>query len=284
MLNKNLPISIAKKLLDLSRGDELPQSTFNDKWIRFLQQEEVIRLIHYGRTRAKVRIVSLSVLESFLMNHFGINNLQVYVEAVQSESLSGHEAQALAGDTKLRKDRTFKGFLVNSVKPVQAQLNGKNFVIEPLEGSFVFIYDYESFHLPENVTIVGIENPENFRQIASQGHLFPVQSVFVSRYPFSHDLKKWLKSIPNQYIHFGDIDLAGIAIFEHEFKPYLDNKASFFIPTQISQLLKENGSRKLYNQQYNKYKNLKSTEPELQNLINTIHVFKKGLEQEILIK
>lgn len=284
MLTNKLPVSIAKKLLALSRGETLPQSNFNGRWLNLLQEEEVVKLIRSGRTRARVSITSPQALESFLQNHYSIDNLQAYVEALQSESLSGQEAQELAGDTKLRKNRTHKGFLVNSVKPIEARLNGRSLTIAPPEGSSVFVQDFESFQLPEDVTVVGIENPENFRQVAKQGHLFPEQSLFVSRYPFSSDLKKWLGSIPNPYVHFGDIDLAGIAIYEWEFKPVIGLRASFYIPPNVGQLINTKGSRELYNQQYLKYRYLESSDPDLQKLIGMIHQAKKGLEQEIFIR
>ena len=283
MLTNKLPVSIAKKLLALSRGKTLPQSHIKGTWLDLLQQEEVVKLIRFGRTRAKVSINSSQALESFLQNHYSINDLQAYVEALQSENLSGQEAQKLAGDTKLRKNRTHKGFLLNSVEPIEAQFNGRSLMIAPPEGSFVFVHDFESFRLPKIVTVVGIENPENFRQVAKQVHLFPGQSLFVSRYPFSSDLKKWLQSIPNPYVHFGDIDLAGIAIYQQEFQPIVGARASFYIPSGIEKLLKEKGSRKLYNQQYQKYQHLSSANTDVQRLIDLIHQYKKGLEQEAFI-
>ena len=45
--------------------------------------------------------------------------------------------------------------------------------------------------------------------------------LFVCRYPQSNDLIKWLQSIPNRYLHFGDLDFAGINIYLNEFKKYL---------------------------------------------------------------
>ncbi len=278
-----LPLSLAKKLLSLSRGDTLPQSSINNNWLARLLQEEVVKLIRSGRTRAQVSIASLQRLESFLHNHFQISDLQAYINALQSESLSGQEAQEVAGDTKLRKNRTHKGFLVNSVEPIEAQLNGRSITIAQAEGSFMFIHDFESFHLPKDVTVVGIENPENFRHIKKQAHLFSPQSIFVSRYPFSSDLRSWLKTISNSYLHFGDIDLAGVAIFEREFKAVIGSKATFYIPPEVELLLTKHGSRKLYNQQYQKYRNLKSFDPGVQKLIAIIHKAKKGLEQEALI-
>jgi hypothetical protein len=49
---------------------------------------------------------------------------------------------------------------------------------------FKFIYDFEKFIIPQDITIVGIENPENFKRIKKQKYLFEnIQSLFISRYP-----------------------------------------------------------------------------------------------------
>ena len=43
-----------------------------------------------------------------------------------------------------------------------------------------------------------------------------------------------MKSIPNNYLHFGDFDLAGIGIYVNEYKCHLSNKSSFYIPIFLS--------------------------------------------------
>ncbi len=279
----HFPLSIAKKLLQLSNGDSLPSSSINPSWLKLLEAEEVIERIRQGRTRSTLMLTSVEDLDDFLFNRFGIRDLGDYVAAMAAADLSGKRAHDIAGDTKLRTSRTFKGFLVNVIRPVEALLNGKPISLIPREGSFTFIYDFENFILPDEVVVVGIENPENFRYVNQHGNKFSDSSVFVSRYPYSQDLRTWLDRIPNEYIHFGDIDLAGIAIFEQEYKPLLKDRARFFIPKNVEVLLSKNGSRNLYNQQYQQYRNLQSETPELQELIQIIHKKKKGLEQEGLI-
>ena len=73
----------------------------------------------------------------------------------------------------------------------------------------------DGFAIPEDVMVVGIENPENFRWISRQKVFFKENLssssplLFVSRYPQTQhgDLIRWLKAIPNRYVHFGDLDL-----------------------------------------------------------------------------
>ncbi|MCR5659112.1 MAG: hypothetical protein K6G25_07280, partial [Bacteroidales bacterium] len=95
----------------------------------------------------------------------------------------------------------------------------------------------------------------------------------------SKDLLKWLQSIPNQYIHFGDLDLAGIAIYENEYYCHLGERASFFVPLDFEQRISE-GSLKRYNVQYNRFGNLDIKDLRLQNLLSCIHHYHKGYDQE----
>ncbi|MCA6071324.1 MAG: hypothetical protein LE168_02900 [Endomicrobium sp.] len=66
-----------------------------------------------------------------------------------------------------------------------------------------------------------------------------MRPLFVSRYPQnqSKDLIKWLQSIPNNYLHFGDFDFAGIGIYLNEYKKYLTDKAMFLIPENIEKFI-----------------------------------------------
>ena len=148
----------------------------------------------------------------------------------------------------------------------------------------MFIADWQSFTIPKDVIVVGIENMENFRMIRWQRALFgrtigTGHLLFVSRYPQSTDLRSWLQSIPNRYVHFGDFDLAGIHIFLTEFHANLGERSSFFIPADIEQRL-TNGSMERYNAQYHKFRNLTTSLPNLQHLIDTINKHHRCYDQE----
>jgi hypothetical protein len=174
--------------------------------------------------------------------------------------------------------------VVNTYLNITASLNGKPFILHPAEGSFTFISDYETFEVSPTVTIVGVENPENFRHIHKQQHLFKdIEPLFVSRYPQSNDLLKWLMTIPNRYLHFGDFDFAGISIYRNEYRKHLGDKASYFVPPGIEELIDKYGNRELYNNQLSTF-TTSLPEPQLHHLVALLHQYKKGLEQEILIR
>lgn len=154
--------------------------------------------------------------------------------------------------------------------------------IYPNEGTFTFIYDYDSFAPSKKATIVGVENPENFRHIQKQKKLFEnINPLFVSRYPQNKYLIRWLQTIPNNYLHFGDFDFAGINIYWNEYKKLLGEKAKFFLPEDIEQLLSTKGNRDNYNNQTILFDKNDVKEDDILNLIGLIEKYKKGLEQEI---
>ena len=105
--------------------------------------------------------------------------------------------------------------------------------------------------------------------------------LFVSRYPQeqSKDLLKWLQSIPNQYVHFGDLDLAGVAIYQNEFYKYLGERASFLIPEDFEQRI-SNGNRERYDKQYRQYGKMEAIDVRVSQLLACIHRHHRGYDQE----
>ena len=157
-------------------------------------------------------------------------------------------------------------------------------MVNPQEGSFLFVADWQEFRIPEDVVVVGVENMENFRLIRRQRTLFE-QSIgsehllFVSRYPQSTDLASWLQLISNRYVHFGDFDLAGIHIFLTEFHIHLGERSSFLVPEDIEARL-YHGSRERYDSQYRHFRHLHCDNPSLQRLIDLINKYHRCYDQE----
>ena len=232
----------------------------------------------------------------FLAQQFG---LKCSLEEWIGDFSQGSRAELVSkvGDSKYKKVKTFRGFLIDCYTPIEATLNHRPFLLNPQEGSSVFINTPETFEIPEDVVVVGMENAENFMQIRKQKYLFDALSVdekeisdgfhrekpylFVSRYPQESlsDLRDWLRRIPNRYIHFGDFDLAGVHIYLSEFYAQLGDRASFLIPSDIESRLAD-GNASLYDQQYAMFKNMKVTDARLQPLVDIIHCYGKGYEQE----
>lgn len=265
----------------LMKGESVAVSTLRNDFAETLKGEGLLTVQTHGSGRT-FRAIDNLALKNFLQAHYEelrtIGNEVPHFSETRSEQASG------TGNSKLVKVRSCPGFPVNSYEPVTCSLCGDELIINPPEGSFVFIDSWKQFVIPEDVVVVGIENMENFRMIRKQRSLF--KSVlrdklllFVSRYPQSTDLRNWLKSIPNKYVHFGDYDLAGIHIFLTEFNKFLGDRSTFLIPSDVEQRL-ANGSRERYNNQYDKYHTLRCDIPYLQSLIDIINKYHRGYDQE----
>lgn len=281
-----IPISIAEKLILLCKGEKFPASKIRHSVINEMLDNGILKKQIQGRSKTLIYCSEQQLVNDFLKNHYGIYDLQNYIDTLQDTEISRSDLIAASSDSKQKSVRTFKGFLVNCYTPISATLNEKQIVLNPTEGAFQFIYDFEKFTIPDDITIVGIENPENFRYIEKQKYLFEnIKPLFVSRYPQnqSKDLLKWLQTIPNNYLHFGDFDFAGIGIYLNEYKKHLGNKAHFFTPEYIEFLLDNYGNRALYDKQKINFEQQVMEEENLTNLIALLHKYKKGLEQEIFI-
>lgn len=279
-----LPISIARALLKLSEGETLQGSAGKHPVIEDLIQENI--LFRTGKTRKTIGLNSRKNLELYLHNRYSLKDLGEYAAAFEQAEPSRASTVDITGDSKLRPTRTFKGFLVNCLTPIPAELNSEDIKIQPREGFFHFIYDFENFVPAPEVTIVGVENSENFRKLKEQAYLFEdITPLFVSRYPQnqSKDFIKWMKSIPNDYLHFGDFDLAGIGIYLNEYKRHFPEKSRFFIPEGLEEFLKSSGSRTRYNLQKLNFDISSIKEEGLLMLLDLLHKYKKGLDQERFI-
>ena len=275
--------SLIDKLIRLRSGESLPSSVLRGEWVEELLSDGVLISRSHG-SRSCIIAASPDTLEQSLIHiNERLGHLDKMKETLDAETTRSEQA-AETGNSKLVTSRSCPGFPVNSYEPITCSLNGKQLVVNQQEGTFLFITDWQSFTIPTDVTIVNIENMENFRLIRQQKALFASilaekHLLFVSRYPQSSDLRTWLQTIPNQYVHFGDFDLAGIHIFLTEFQKYLGTRASFLIPQDIEQRIKH-GSAERYNDQYSKFCHLTSNIPTLQQLIDMLHKYHRCYDQE----
>lgn len=262
----------------LLAGDKIASSRIPEALRETLLSERLITVTVHG-SRKSVRALDTGRLKQFLID----NDEKFRILDIEGKTSRAEQANS-TGNSKLISVRSCPGFPVNSYEPIECELNGDAFVVHPAIGSFTFICDWQSFSVPEDVIVVGIENMENFRLVQRQQYLFEEclggnKLLFVSRYPQSTDLREWLKSIPNRYVHFGDFDLAGIKIFHTEYERHLGERASFLIPLDIEERIK-NGSSKRYDDQFSHSRNISSKDPGVQSLINIINKYRKGYDQE----
>lgn len=280
-------MAISASIKALIAGEQVAGSKISNKLLEELLTEGLLLVSSRG-SRKSYRARNIETLKRFL-----IDKDECY-RVLEIETSDSRASMAIkTGNSKLVAVRSCPGFPVNSYEPIECLLSGKLFLVNPQEGSFIFVSEWEKFTIPEDVVVIGIENMENFRMIRKQRaffeeylqkHGFAKKVLFVSRYPQSTDLRSWLSAISNHYIHFGDFDLAGINIYLTEFQCYIGNeRSSYLIPDDIESRLKS-GSRKRYDEQLRQYKEIKSNNCELQQLIDLIHNERKAYDQEGYIK
>ena len=283
-----ITLTLIDKLLRLCDGETLPASQLRGEWVDEMLRDGILISTSHGSRRTIFAPDSDAFSKTLTVIDERFTNLQLLRETMLSEDASRSEQAYVTGNSKLVNVRSCPGFPVNSCEQIICKLHGRDFMLDPPEGSFVFISDWQSFSIPEDVLVVGIENMENFRMVRQQRELFEqvlgsCRFIFVSRYPQSTDLRSWLQTIPNCYVHFGDFDLSGIHIFLTEFRQYLGERATFFIPNDIEAHLKY-GSIERYNDQYQCFHTLRSDIPQIQSLIDLINKHHRCYDQEGYIK
>lgn len=287
-MNDKITLSFARLLKQLleqevNRGDFRASQGILERFI----EDGVLDYRMKGRQQQKVFCPDAVNLRLYLHNKFGVPSLEEYILFLEAESFQRSDAVRVSSDSKIRKTRILKGFLVNAYDPIEARLNGDHFPIIPNRGAYTFISDYEKFVVPGDTTIVVVENYENFREIERQRYLFHgLKPLFLWRYQNTTSITEWLKLNRCEYVHFGDFDLKGVHIYLSEFKSKLeDGRGRFLIPDNIEHLMTSNGARFLYEDQKSILPAIMNYErdEETDRLIELIRSHKKGLSQEILI-
>lgn len=280
---------LIRNLRQILQGESIPYSNLPKSLADPLVAEGLLNVIYHG-SRRSLRTHNADALAGVLPRYNeALSDLDA-AESMISDDNSRAMQASISGDSKTIGKRSSPGFLVNTFHCVECMLNDETFIINPPEGSAVYIADWRSFIPPITSLVIGVENMENFLKIRNHGLLFDncltdaeTDIIFIARYAFSSDISRWLEQIPNRYLHFGDFDLAGIDIFLNQFKPHVEERGSFFIPSDISNRISR-GSRKRYNEQFLKYSHLTAADDGLSSLIALIHRYRRTYDQEGYIK
>ena len=276
-------MAISTSIKALISGEQVAGSKINNTLLEELLTEGLLLVISRG-SKKSYRARDVNALRRYLIDK---DDSYRMLDVDMSDSRASMAVET--GNSKLVTIRSCPGFPVNTYEPIECFLCGEPFLVNPQEGTFFFVSEWEKFTIPEDVVVLGIENMENFRMIRKQKaffenylqtHRLSKRVLFVSRYPQSTDLRKWLSTISNHYLHFGDFDLAGINIFLSEFQKFIgNNRSTYLIPEDIESRLKS-GSRKRYDEQLCHFNEIKSDNRELQQLIDLIHIERKAYDQE----
>lgn len=279
----NITIEQAKLLKELSEGKKVPLSRLKARIFQQLIQEQV--LLRQKESHGwNVYTDHPQSLLNYLYNHYIRCTLDEYIERGQAAPSRSNNIR-MSGDSKLKETELWQGFYFKVSEPIHAQWQGKPLTLLPYpEGIPVFMPQPETLSLPEEVTVVMIENSENFLKIETQLPLFQgLKCFFVSFYPREQHsyFIEWLQKQPNNYVHYGDFDFAGIHIYQSQYKKYVSGESRYLVPSGLLPLFRRYGKRELYNNQLSLQALIKADEPGISELLEIIKREHKGLEQEI---
>lgn len=279
----NITIEQAKLLKELSEGKKVPLSRLKARIFQQLIQEQV--LLRQKESHGwNIYTDHPQSLLNYLYNHYIRCTLDEYIERGQAAPSRSNNIR-MSGDSKLKETELWQGFYFKVSEPIHAQWQGKPLTLLPYpEGIPVFMPQPETLSLPEDVTVVMIENSENFLKIETQLPLFQgLKCFFVSFYPREQHsyFIEWLQKQPNNYVHYGDFDFAGIHIYQSQYKKYVSGESRYLVPSGLLPLFRRYGKRELYNNQLFLQTLIKADEPGISELLEIIKREHKGLEQEI---
>ncbi|OQY44455.1 MAG: hypothetical protein B6242_12640 [Anaerolineaceae bacterium 4572_78] len=217
----NLSLKFSRQLFKLSNREQIPKGQFRSQSTRKLLHvfltEDVLRTSTKRNTQY-ICCPDTKYLENYLRETHGITNLEKYIALLENTQATKSEKAIHASDTKVKYKRVFDGFFVRTYHDFLGTLHGQPISLKPLHGSWLYIVDFQKFHINSHITIVGVENVETFRYIERYAHLFDsIKPLFLLRYN-NNAYIEWLKQIKNPYLHFGDFDLSALAIYITEFR------------------------------------------------------------------
>ncbi len=247
-----------KTLLKLKEFKELNFSQVPTNLMKQLKDENLIDIKTVSANKKKI-----IVKEQFLIKYKDLEKIQNSSTRAQLSKIS---------HSKKVKISPQDGLYLNGICKIEG-------VQLPLfKNSALFLKEFPK--ISKDILVIGLENFENLIYFESLLNYFQDDNIlFIYR---NGAMLKFLESIENEIIYFGDFDLAGISIYQKEILPRCRN-VTFFIPNSIEEIIIKNGSVDLFKKQYNKYKNIKSEDESIQKLIDIINKYQKAIEQEYFI-
>lgn len=281
-----LTLNHLESIENLLSKKEIKYSSFGSKkLLKYFIEMDVVDV--FGRPK-KIELKNenrlFNIIKSFGFNINDIEGLRGLLKNINN--FTRDEIANIATNTKQIASESFKGMFIGCLNPLEVFVDKKLITIYPIaNGVSTFVHFATSLELQKNTIVIGVENPQVLWYLQRYEHLFNNKDylfILIKNIYSSYE-RDWLETIDNEYIHFGDYDLAAISIFLNEILPRIkDCKSSYLFNDYIKENIVENGERELYSKQIMKYKNLKTNMQEVQEIIEFIKNVKKSLEQEFL--
>ena len=268
-----------KSLIELG---SLTEGKFKNKEIvEYLKLNGAVTRSQKG-SRKYIDLVKEENIFLFLKNHNynidSIEEIDSYIEDIFDKKPSRDTIQQYHDNSKEITSKSMSGLYVSSLEKLDIKLDNNTISILPNDGLGYFFFHTQKVEISKDILIVGVENYQVVWFAKRYAKFFDKPNIlFVVITPY---MLEWISNLENEYIHFGDYDLAGVNIYLNKVLPRLSSKKySMFIPDNIEQLIEKHGNSELYKKQ-KQYNNLNCDDVKVNNLVDIIRKFKKGIEQE----
>lgn len=208
---KGLSKNDIRNILEMLGGASVASSKLSQGLKNLLEREHfIIPCSHGSRITYTIADRDKQLCRNFLASHYNYNcSLEDLLKNYEDADMERGEWVNATGSSKFKTVRTWRGFMVNTYYSIEVALGKEKIVLPSYMGSAFFVNDFTHFSIPNDVIVVGVENPENFFRIREQRYLFdrhfPTKKLlFVCRYPQESktDMLSWLTGISNRYVHF----------------------------------------------------------------------------------
>lgn len=289
-MKERVSLKDLRGLLALMEDGTIRASFLSEKVAKRLREEH---LVSAKRDRRTIIFSSAnnSQIKGFTQRLCRTEDLDGYLKVLEDKQAGNNptrsDAAKLVNDTKAFGTDVMKGIRLNAIWPIDIFFDGQPFRLDPPKGTSFEVDDESLLEINPEITVVGVENYDTFMRIKDYAHLFDAEKPYLFTYRATYGKDsygrwiEWLKRIPNQYLHFGDLDKGGLRIYIDSFRSVLGERASFLIPENYEELIRT-GSIALYDKQYGEAAPDTGKDPRIQPLLDAIEKFHKSCEQEKL--
>ena len=138
-MKEEMSLAFARRMMQLLKGERIASSKFQVDVAKELLDEDILIVSSSGYRRS-YRLRDPQGLRTYLAQRYDIGgNLEQWYEIKSSEEeIKRSEQVKVVGNSKLKKTRAFRGFLINCVTPIEATLCDEPLILQPAKGTSVF--------------------------------------------------------------------------------------------------------------------------------------------------
>lgn len=270
--------SQAAKLLRLQQGETLRRSELSKQLRDGLLSRGAIMMQRSGS--GHLLVAHPDRLTAVIANQYGIRDLQLFADLQVKETRTRGKLTQATGDSKSLPHSPMRGIYLRTLGNARIFLRNTTALVPTGSALYVPVEQLEDLTLIPN-RLLGIENAEVFLNIERLQISLSDSAIAVLRWHWGLEWREWLGEHAPEFFYAGDYDWAGVAIFEQEVLAFA-SQARFLVPEDLEQHL-QNGNRKLFQRQFEKYKGYEAISVEGRRIYEAVKRNRKAVEQETLL-